>query len=234
MIRALVIADLHLPYASDKLVRNAIYFAKQNKCFEILCLGDIMDCYSISKFDTSPARADDFVYELEATKEVLNTLNKLKPNRFIFVQGNHEMRLPKLFMRGKNRGLYNLDQLKIYNLLDFDKFNIKYVEHMYRINNNLIAIHGSKCGLDPAKAEAMSHMCSGISGHTHKESVFHRQFLDKKISWYSLPCMCDIDSQGYAKDFSHAWNNGFGILTYDKNRFKMEIINSNKKGDLCL
>lgn len=227
----LVCCDLHIPHHNFKLLKTFIEFGKDIKPDNILILGDFLDCYSISKFDTKPCTADDFNEELLIGKEILSMFKKVS-KEIIFIPGNHEERVSKTVMRGKLRALYNLDALHIKNLLEFNKLGIKYIERIFRFNKNFIAIHGTKCGAEPAKGEALSYMCSGISGHSHKCSVFKRSFLDKKISWWSLPCMCDIPKQDYAVSFSHSWDLGFALVKYNDKHQDVNIITSDENGKL--
>ena len=222
-MKAIVGADLHIPFQCNNTLKAFISHCKDKDL--IVLNGDTMDFYGISKFDSSPNRADDLEYELTCGRGVLEQIRNINSKaEIIFIMGNHEERLSKFLSRGKNKALFNLSCLKIENLLNFEKYRIQLVNNIYHLNKNFIITHGVSCGNEPAKMEAQRYMISGLSGHAHKSSVFIRRYLNKTIKWYSAPCMCDIEQMDYAAKFRHAWTKGFCLIDYDKNNFKVEEV----------
>lgn len=233
--KALVLADLHIPFCNNDLLEKTLEFGKKFKPDEIILLGDILDCYAISKFDTSPNRADDFDYERTLARETLSMIRrKFEYAKIIFICGNHEARIPKILCRGKNRAFYNMPEFKIENILSLDKYKIIYEPKMYKLNDNFIAFHGVCCGINPAVGELTSRLCNGISGHAHKKNIAHRSGQLNKISWYSVPCLADIEQLEYAADFNHKWDMGFATICYTDNSHKVDIYITDKKGKLEL
>lgn len=135
----------------------------------------------------------------------------------VYLPGNHEDRLQKFLSRGKLRSLYHLPCLTLPELLYFRKYKVTlHSEKVYYLNKDFIVIHGSRCGLHPAKGEALSHLKSGLSFHCHKYDPFAQQYLDVNLKWMSVPCICDIKQQEYARDFRHSWTNGWACVEYDE------------------
>jgi hypothetical protein len=224
----IISCDYHIPFYDDKSLSELLSFTQKNIPNKFIIAGDFCDLYSISKYDSAPTRADELEYELTIAREILQKIRAISSSMgIIFIVGNHEQRLEKFLSRGKNKALYNLACLKLENLLNFSKYNITKVENIYRLNENFIITHGSKCGLNAAQSEALSYMTNGASGHTHRELTFKRKFLDKTIEWHSIPCMCNITDAKYAEKFNHAWSNGFAHMSYDEKAFEIKIIRTN-------
>lgn len=216
----LIGADFHVPFFNKKFLKLFLDVCKEAD--EIILLGDFMDFYSISTFDNKLSRADDLDYELTMGREILQNIRARNEKASIkFIKGNHCERMEKFLLRGKNRAISNLRCLDIDALLDFKKYNIELVESIkYMPYPNICFTHGSRVSLNPAQGEALSYMCSGFSGHCHRKNIFHRQYLNFKIEWYSLPCMCDIEQQYYAKYFNHQWSNGFCMAEIENGKIE--------------
>lgn len=222
---AVVFNDLHIPFHDENLLHIALKCCIDVKPNLIILNGDFFDFYGISRFDSSPNRADDLEYELTIGREVLQLIRYAFPRaRIVFIMGNHEERLTSFLSRGKNKALFNLSCLKIPNLLNFEKYKIEFCEDKFYLNKKFIITHGSKEGLEPAKAQGLSLMKNGISGHAHKTQKFERNFLDLNIEWNSTGCMCKIEELKYATKFSHTWNKGFCFVKYDDKNFQVSNI----------
>lgn len=222
---AIVAADFHVPFINLKALQIFINTIKNDKPDQVILAGDILDLYSISRFDNAPERADDFQYELTEGRTLLEKIRSVFDKELIFIPGNHEDRLIHFLMRGKNRALFNLSCLKLDELLSFKKYGVQLAEKYYHLNANFIIKHGSKCGQNPATAEGNSMGISGMSGHAHKANIFRKNYFGRVVDWYSLGCMCDIAAQKYAADFSFTWNNGFGRIEYTKENYQVSLNN---------
>jgi len=225
---ALVFSDTHIPFLDSKAFLEVLNALKNNKYDKVIIPGDLMDFYGISRFDNSPNRADDLEYELTCGKEVLDKIRNYHAGEVIFLEGNHCERLQRFLSRGKNRALYNLSCLKIDELLNFKKYNVINQGLYYHLNDNFIITHGTKCGIEPAKGEALAHGISGMSGHSHKTQTYKKNYYNKTIEWYSLGCLADIKALEYASRYNYQWDQSFAEIDYTNNNQKI-IIHSIEK-----
>lgn len=225
-MKAVLAFDFHIPFHNVNFCAQFITHIYATQPNLIIIGGDFLDCYGISKFDSSPCRASNFEYERDCAVDLLKQIRFYAQNAdIIFIKGNHEERLPKYLMRGKGASLYSLPELQIKNLLKLDELRIIYCEDSYDINLNTIATHGFRLGLNSAKSECLSYLVNGFSGHGHKDNWFKENYLKHTLEWYSVGCMADIEQIEYAIKFRHKWNNSFIDLEYDKNRLiKVETI----------
>jgi predicted phosphodiesterase len=215
----LVIGDLHIPFCDIRALLLILNYSKKIVIKTIIIIGDYQDLYSISKFESEKCREDDLEYELMQGREVLELIRKFFPTiDIIFMKGNHESRLESFLSKGKNKSLFNLSCLKIDNLLNFEKYNIKLHEpHILKIAPDYMLTHGTRCGVNAAQSEALSFMCNGASAHVHKTLYFYRNFLNFYIEWNSIGHCALTEKMKYANGFNHSWNQGFLFLHKNDN-----------------
>jgi len=225
---AILLFDEHGPFQHKKLWNNKISLIKSMKPKKIILGGDFMDCYSISRFDKSPHRAEDFYFEITEVMGMLRDLRNAAPSaEIIFLIGNHCERLQKI-LDTNMRAFRNLPDLELKNLLKFDKYGIRLITEFYKLNRNFIVTHGTYCSKQSAKAELEKWGISGCSGHVHRYNFSKRNFNEriKNIpqEWHSFGCGADISQLEYAKNFSHRWDNSFGIVEYSDSLFQVTVI----------
>lgn len=91
--KILFFGDSHFPYEDKKAWKLFVASAKFFKPDILVCLGDLIDFYSVSSHSKDPKRKSGIAYELEYANEKLKELNSLACERKIFIEGNHEDRL---------------------------------------------------------------------------------------------------------------------------------------------
>lgn len=168
-----VLSDIHIPFQDDKTVKLVFDCLADYQPKNVVLLGDILDCYSISRFTKDPSRMRSLQYEIDMFYKYMKDLRKILPNSNIYyILGNHEARLMKLIL--DNPGLYGLDALEPSVLFRLDELGIIYREKKVVIDG-FTYYHGDvvrKCAGYSAKAEYEDHrMSSGVSGHCFSEDV---------------------------------------------------------------
>lgn len=93
MERLLIVPDTHAPYHDERAWKLMLKVARVFKPQTIIHLGDLVDCYSLSAHSRDPSRTLRWVEERTAGRELRKTLDALKPQRKVFIEGNHEYRL---------------------------------------------------------------------------------------------------------------------------------------------
>jgi len=64
----------------------------------LVCLGDLADCYKISRFGKNPKRTMTFGDEIDDVNVGLDELDSLGASQKLFIEGNHEARLNSYLM----------------------------------------------------------------------------------------------------------------------------------------
>lgn len=89
--RILCVSDIHIPF---NLPAN-VFSKYKNKVDTLVINGDLMDCYSLSKFPKMYRKP--LIDELIKAREyVIDLVNCIKPKKVIAITGNHEIRLGRL------------------------------------------------------------------------------------------------------------------------------------------
>jgi predicted phosphodiesterase len=90
--KILVYGDLHAPYQDERALD---FLADQKRRFKpdrVICVGDICDFYSGSRYPKDPDHPDSFVNELKKLQKVVTRLGKIFPEQ-VLTLGNHDDRL---------------------------------------------------------------------------------------------------------------------------------------------
>ena len=192
MKNVMITSDWHVPFIDDKAFDCHLEYVKKYKPDVYIINGDMLDFYSLSKFDKNPERKDDVQAELDKGNEYLNRLVRVLPKRCdkYYLKGNHETRLQK-YLWQDGGAMDSLRALKLENLLYLRDKGIRLVDasHDYwkddsghlKIGDVLVA-HGdnrlngfslSKYSGYSAKNTMLSMMSSIAMGHGHRLAVIY-------------------------------------------------------------
>ena len=114
---AVIYGDCHIPFESKSavaVVRKIITLVKPDILVNI---GDLFDCWQISRFPKDPRRKETFQYEIFLGIEHLNDFAEAAPKAVLYVlEGNQEERLRRTIwaMADQRRELAGLDVLRKY------------------------------------------------------------------------------------------------------------------------
>lgn len=227
-----VLSDIHIPFQDDDTLANVFDCIIDSQPQYIVLLGDILDCYSISRFCKRPDRIRNLQHEIDVFYKLMRGLKKQIPNTEIhYVLGNHENRLEKLVL--ENPGLFGLKALEPQKLFRLDELGIFYHKTKVKLNN-FIYYHGDAVRKDAsysAKAEYIDHkMQDGVSGHTHRLGSYYTTYEQEPSGWFENGCLCKIEPD-YLNDPDKAnWQQGFTIVdSFDGINQATQILINNHK-----
>lgn len=226
--KVLFVPDIHCPYQDDRALEVLYSFINWYKPETIFLMGDLLDGYAISRFTKDPNGALKFQSELDSAIEVLNNIRRrAKKAKIYFIRGNHEARLQK-FLWSNAKELSGLHALEIENLLELKRLNIEYVRNGMMRYKGIVVKHGSvvrKYSGYTAKAEFEKNGCSGISGHTHRQSVFRHTNSSDAYIWLEAGHLCN-PNQEYLEGEIANWQQGWavGYFSRESSRYNLELI----------
>ncbi len=223
VLTALLYGDTHIPYQDERtlsIVRQIVTMLQPSL---LVNMGDLLDCYSISRFDKDPQRTETLQDEIDAARVHLAQMRQLSPqSRVVLLEGNHEDRLRRLLWGLKGEAAV-LAKLTAFNqvitwpkLLDLDGLGVEFVPYgkhsQFSFLPKFLLKHGdriSQYSAYTAAAELRHHNKSGASGHTHRLGVYHRN----EYVWVETGCTCTT-TPDYVADPN--WQNGCVVLSFDQ------------------
>lgn len=215
-----MISDIHIPYQDNKALQAMFAYGKRYKPDNVIINGDLLDFYTLSQFDKSPDRKENFADEIKQGRAFLALLRKtFKKAKIHYLEGNHENRLQR-YMWGKAPEFYGLESLEINNLLEFKQHDIKYVKcdgdywgkdtgHLKM--GDIIVMHGdsrlngaslsSHSGYS-ASATMRNMLSSVIIGHNHRLAKVYMTTSSGTLVGLEGGCLCQ-------KSGLSNWQQGF-------------------------
>lgn len=226
--KVLFISDIHCPYQDDQAL-NAMYnFMDWWIPDEVFILGDLVDFYAISRFSREPERALKLQEELDTAVEVLKDIRKHSGKvKITFIRGNHCDRLKK-YLWTNAQELDCLRAIRLERLLEFDRFNITYNDKSQMKYRGVMIKHGNivrKFAGYTAKAEFEKNGLSGVSAHSHRQSVYRQTNELDDFVWVEAGCLCQLDAD-YLEGCRANWQQGFaiGYFKENSNRYLIETV----------
>lgn len=214
----LILPDVHMPFQDGQLLKLWLLHLKALKPDGVDILGDLMDCYTLSRFDRNPARKASFQNEIDEAKEFLTVAREVagKDCDIRYSEGNHESRLRKALW-GKIPELAEVRNLTIPQLLGLKKLGIKWqsVQNPYQVGG-LWFSHGDilrqQAGMS-ARAKSDQIHASIMVGHSHR------------MGWSPRTTWCGIEhayDAGHLSDYTQLdyvptlpnWQQGWAVVEY--------------------
>lgn len=217
--KALVIPDCQIPYHDEKSLNLLEQYMADNTWDYCIILGDFLDYFTISKFNTDKPgllEGKTILNECKEGEEILNRHVKIlrKNNKGVdiyFLEGNHETRAYDFALRFPHlKGIIEPE-----NVLKFDDKGIKYLRS-WSHNENLkigdaLFTHGRYTNQHHAKKMVDNYGTNVFYGHLHDTNAFNKTSLGSKDSLIgqSLGCLCeypkDVDyTKGSPKNWQQA------------------------------
>jgi len=209
--------DVHIPFHHQRLLRFWLDFVERTKPDGVDILGDLIDCYTISRFDKNPARRHTLRQEIEQARLFLAMLWQRVPDAEIrYSEGNHEDRLRKYLWRKAN-DLADLEGLTIPELLHLDELNISWHtgRFPYRVGD-VIYQHGNRIRKSAGHtAEAISQEAEHtvICGHSHRQGFIPHVTRRGYRAGYEGGCLCDADQIDYLDSVPN-WQLGWPVVHF--------------------
>lgn len=214
--RVLVLSDIHVPYHDGSALETALAHGDKYEPDCILLNGDVVDFYTISRFDTNPEQRD-LPGEIQACRELLAHLRGRFPKaRIIYKLGNHDERWWHYLWR-KAPELVGCSFLNFPQVMEAEKRGVEVVDDARKIMlGRLNVLHGHEWRLganspvSPARTAFLKGIACSLSGHLHKTSEDSNTSLDDSlITCWSTGCLCELHP-AYAR--INKWNWGFATV----------------------
>lgn len=219
--RFIAIGDIHFPYQNDNAISYVFSFIQKFKPRLIFLLGDIIDCYSLSRFDKDPSRILSLQKEFDLANSFIRKLKEICPyTRIVYIEGNHERRFQKYL--NNHPEISSLRSLTVPTMLGLDTLGIDYVKEYHF--GDIVLTHGEvvrKYSGQSARAELERNDYSGISGHTHRLSLIHKTTPYRFLQWAEAGCLCNLNPD-YIEGVPD-WQNGFIYGENINNHVEMNI-----------
>lgn len=219
-LRALVLADVHIPYHDEAALQAAIEYGLKERANFVLLNGDVQDFFALSRWEKDP-RKRDFPAEVRAGRAFLQSLRKaFSKARLVLKEGNHEERFES-YLRMKAPELLGLPDFTWQAAFDLDSFGVTRVADKRPIRlGSLNVIHGHEYRfaisnpVNPARGFFLRGQAHCLGGHFHQTSQHSAKNLEQSVtSCWSTGCLCHLHPD-YAP--LNNWNHGFAFVAIDK------------------
>jgi hypothetical protein len=233
VFKAVVYGDTHVPFHDPQAIRVVQSIVKSVKPDVLLNVGDLVDCWQISRFDKDPTRSDSLQDNIDEARQHLAEMALVAPKaRRVLLEGNHENRLTRTVW-GLPGAARELPKLRLFQksmtwptLLETAAIGWEWFPEREQSRTSilpkLITKHGTvvrKWSAATAKGEWEKYGASGLSGHTHRLGHFLHRDHNGTASWIETGCTCLLDPP-YGTDFD--WAQGCIVLTWNKDRRLMQ------------
>ncbi|MFA6245180.1 MAG: metallophosphoesterase [Candidatus Hydrogenedentales bacterium] len=223
--RWLILADLHIPYHDPDAVKIALDYGKQTHCDGVILLGDIPDCYRLSRFAVDP-RQRRFPEEVEAVRGFLRGLQK-QFGTIVWKAGNHEMRLERYLMT-RAPDLFGMEAFSWEAFMGLKTEGIVWVPPMDPIvQGKLTLLHGhewpagTSTPVNPARTAFLKATACVLVAHQHRSSEHTEQTLDgTTVTCWSVGCLCDLHPS--YRPIANKWNSGLACLDLTAGTWRVE------------
>jgi len=227
--RVVFISDVHSPYEDQKALSILYNFIKWFKPKTVFIMGDLLDCYAISRFTKDPKGKLNFKKEIDSAKSILKTIKEVSRDaKIYYLRGNHELRMQK-YLWNRAEELSMLPELEISHLLGLPELEIEYIERGMMMYHGVMIKHGTivrQYAGYSAKAEFEKNGCSGVSGHTHRGAIYMHSNSGGDYKWMECGCLCSLE-QEYMEGQTPNWQQGFGVGYFKtgSKRYQLDLIN---------
>lgn len=200
----LAFGDIHFPYHRPEFfdfIRDIVHNYQPD---EIICMGDEVDFYNVSRFDKD-AEADSFKSEYIKALDCLRCLYKIVPNAYVCTS-NHTMRV---FKRANQSGILSSMMKDYRNLLEAPDgwvwgkaWKCDGVEYRHG--------EGPYGSVNPYKSAVMKRMHSVVMGHYHTSMGvhYHRKKDGEMIFGAVAGCFALRPEESFAMSYGENSPNG--------------------------
>lgn len=225
-IKAFLYGDTHFPFADQRAIGVVQAVSVDHRPDVLVHMGDLLDCYTLSRWDKNPERKETLQDEINQARLHLAQMRDLHPNaRFIYLEGNHEDRLRRILwnLEGPAAVLAQLTAFKKHitwpSLLGLADLHIEFVPYAEQSRRTVlpkfILKHGTLVrgrSAYTANGEWSKYGKSGASGHTHRLGAFFHRDHNGNHGWMETGCTCRLDPE-YMVDPD--WQQGALTVTFD-------------------
>ena len=222
-----IIADVHLPYQSNKAIMAALTHLKEMEIDTLLLNGDIIDFYKCSRWLQNPTKKslkDEINMLCAFIKDIKDYMPKVN---IIYKLGNHEERWEHFIQRQAPQiwgiTMFEFDNLLkvIYREIFNEELNVIFVKNKRIIKiGQLSVIHGHEFGestfspVNPARGYFLKAKTNVLGAHNHQESSHKESDMNgQSFGAWSIGCLCNLNP-----DYRpiNKWNHGFARVEVTK------------------
>ena len=239
--------DIHsgelAPLHDLKAIAIATEIIKEIKPNRIIMLGDMLD---LPDWSTHFVRSPEFYFTTQPSLDWLASwIKELRPycKEMVYIEGNHEKRMIDSIVQNTIQayGIKPANEpdvppiVSVPYMLGLHKIGVEYIGNYphgeFYINDNLVCIHGNKVG--PKSGQSIMKMLdspriSVIQGHVHRLEMGHKTVWShgqpKIYQAVSLGTLARIDGIVPGGGARYNWQQGFGIVEYDNDRFQIDSV----------
>lgn len=224
---AVCYGDTHIPFADPQAIAVLHGVIKDARPDIIVNVGDLVDCWQISRFDKDPARVDSLQDNLDEARTHLHQIAQLAPQaRRVWLEGNHETRMTRAIM-GMEGAAREFGKLRAFqeamtwpHLMQTESIGWEFIperlQSRTQVLPKIVTKHGNvvrKWSGWSAKGEWEKYGRSGVSGHTHRLGWFVHRDHNGNANWVETGCTCLLEAP-YGVDFD--WQQGFAVMTWNE------------------
>lgn len=168
--RIFFISDCHVPFHDKAALRLVMEVIKDFKPTILVSNGDFLDCMAISRHSKDPSRKIGLKKEIDLANKILDQLDVLCPKaRRIFLEGNHESRLPR-YLEEKAPELVGMVGMSIPEMLNLKTRGWEHVGYKddIRIGKVFVTHDVGSAGRYNAYRCLDTYQASIVTGHTHR------------------------------------------------------------------
>ncbi|BBC53848.1 putative DNA repair exonuclease SbcCD nuclease subunit [Mycobacterium phage PP] len=236
--RIVVISDTQIPFEDRKATRSLVQFIGDYQPDEVIHIGDLMDYPSPARW--SKGAAEEFAKRLkgdnERGKQFLGAIRAVYDGPFGIHEGNHDLR-PRQYLSKyapalvEYEGFFNFE-----NLLDFDGFGIELLPEFNEIAPGWVTTHGHRGKIrltqvagTTALGAARRFGSSVVMGHTHRLGISNHTegyggVSKRVLTGVEVGNLMNMQLATYLDGATGNWQQGFGLLTIEKNHVKAETV----------
>ena len=239
--------DIHsgelAPLHDLKAIAIATEIIKEIKPDRVIMLGDMLD---LPDWSTHYVRSPEFYFTTQPSLDWLASwIKELRPycKEMVYIEGNHEKRMIDSIVQNTIQayGIKPANEpdvppiVSVPYMLGLHKIGVEYIGNYphgeFYINDNLVCIHGNKVG--PKSGQSVMKMLdspriSVIQGHVHRLEMGHKTVWShgqpKIYQAVSLGTLARIDGVVPGGGTRYNWQQGFGIVEYDNDRFQIDSV----------
>jgi UDP-2,3-diacylglucosamine pyrophosphatase LpxH len=233
----LQLSDTHIPFEDPALLKVWLAMLKDVKPDGIDIIGDVLDCYVLSRFDKNPRRKEEVQTEADLARKFLEKMRAAAGDKcdIRYLEGNHENRLERLLWSSAKQ-FASIRNLSIPGLLGLDRpmiredrsvaesLGIRYYDPKapYKIGD-LYFLHGDvtrkqnfskSTGGTAAASVAKAIGGSVLMGHTHQLGYGSFRTWEKQLESYEIGCMCQFDME-YIVGVP-PWTQAWSLVTFTR------------------
>lgn len=217
-----VIPDVHIPHEDRRAVNAVEQYIADEWWDGWVCLGDLLDCQSISDFDRDYARRRVTAQTMQEEFDVGNkwldrhlaTVTARNPDaKKVLISGNHEHRTERYADRNPEMA----GSVELQRHLRLKERGIQYVDfwgkgELFRLGKLYLG-HGAYTVQNHAAKHVRDYGANLLYGHVHdiQSHYIRRRGNNHPIMAQSIGCLCKYD-QAYMRGRPTNWIHGFAVV----------------------